>query len=106
MGHLSLNTNLTERKFGFRDRCSRLVEISETVKIPAGFVSVKIENQTENKGQAASYKGSVIQDGDIITTKQTITLNKRVYEPNDWKDVKAAVDAQKAMAATPLILVK
>lgn len=106
MGHLSLNTNLAERKFGFRDRCSRLVEINETVKIPDGFVSLKIENQTENKGQAASYKGSVIQDGHKITTKQIITLNKRVYEPNDWKDVKAAVVAQKAMAATPLILVK
>ena len=106
MGHLSLNTSLTERKFGFRDRCSRLVEINETVKIPGGFNSVKQDNQTENLGKAASYKGSVIQDGDKIVMKQTVVLNKRVYEPNDWKDVKAAVDAQKAIAATPLILVK
>jgi len=106
MRHLSLNTSLNERKFGFRERCSRLVEINETVKIPEGFKSVKQENQIENKGQAASYKGSVIQDGDKITVKQTVVLNKRVYEPEDWKDVKTAVEAQKTMAATPLILVK
>ena len=106
MGHLSLNTSINDRKFGFRDRCSRLVEINETVKIPDGYKSAKLDNQTEIKGKAASYKGSIIQDGDKITTKQTVALYKRVYEPEDWKEMKAAVDAQKAMAGTPLILVK
>ncbi len=106
MGHLGLNTSMTERKFGFRDRCSRFVEIKETVKIPDGYKTLTLDNQIENKGKAASYKGSVTQDGDKITMKQTVVLNKRVYQPEDWKDVKAAVDAQKTMATTPLILTK
>jgi hypothetical protein len=106
MGHLSLNTSLNERKFAFRDRCSRLVEINETVKIPDGFLAGKQEYLVENKGKAASYNGSIIQDGDKLMIRQTVVLTKRVYEPEDWKEVKAAVDAQKAMASTPLILTK
>jgi hypothetical protein len=106
MGHLNFNTDLDERKFSFRDRCSRLVELKETIKIPDGYRSLKQDYQVENEGKAASYKGAITLDGDKIVMQQRVVLYKRVYEPVDWKEVKAVVDDQKEMASKPIILVK
>ncbi len=32
--HLNFNPDLKNRKYPFKDRCSRLVEIKETIKLP------------------------------------------------------------------------
>ena len=106
MSHLYLNTGLEERKYNFRDRCSRLVEINETINIPKGYTYYNEVDASELKGDAASYQGSVSQLGNSIAMKQTIVLEKRIYEPEDWPDVRIAVKSQKDMAETPVVLVK
>ena len=106
MSHLYLNTDLEERKYPFRDRCSRLVEINETITIPDGYTYLNEVDASESKGKAASYQGSVRQLGNSIATKQKIVLEKRIYEPEDWADVKTAVKSQKEMAEVPVVLVR
>jgi len=106
MSHLYLNTSLEERQYPFRDRCSRLVELNETITIPKGFTYLNEVDAGEFKGKAASYQGSVKQLGNSIAMKQKIVLEKRIYEPEDWADVRAAVKSQKKVKETPVVLVK
>lgn len=106
MAHLGINTSIDERKYGFRDRCSRLVELKEVITLPEGFQAVKKDFKNEFKGIAASYKGGFRQEGNRIEMNQVVTLNKRVYEPADWQEVKRAVTAQKDMASNPIYLTR
>ncbi len=106
MGHLSLNTDIETRKFNFRDRCSRMVVLEESVVFPEIFSPVLPEVNTTTSGEISNYKGGYeLKDNAILLTQQ-ITLKKRVYEPRDWPEVRAAVKAQKNMAESPIILKK
>ncbi len=104
--HLWLNTGPDQRKYGFRDRTSHLVKLYETISIPEGYKLAAGETDKDINGTAASYKGHLKQDGTIIEMEQEIVMEKRIYEPGDWKEVKATVEAQKEIADKPVILVK
>ncbi|MDP2424038.1 MAG: DUF3857 and transglutaminase domain-containing protein [Bacteroidales bacterium] len=106
MGHLSLNTDLAERKYAFRDRCSRLVQLNETITLPQEYEVVLPMQQLVHNGQAASYKGGFVKQGNTLVINQEVILGKRVYEPEDWPEVRAAVQAHKNMAEMPVILKK
>ncbi|MBE0661472.1 MAG: DUF3857 domain-containing protein [Bacteroidales bacterium] len=106
MGHLSLNTDLQERKYAFRDRCSRLVEVNETISLPEGYELLLPKEEVTTEGEAASYKGGYTQQGNSIVLNQQIILGKRVYEPSEWPEFRAAVQAQKNLAGMPVILKK
>ena len=84
----------SERKFDFKDACSRLIELDETITIPAGY---SIKNVPENKsveGKAASANSSLQQNGRIIKFASRLSLNKRVYEADDWHTFREAVANQ------------
>ncbi len=105
-GHLYVYNEIKQRKYGFRDRCSRLVEIKETIILPEDYQATITSWDKDNDGPAASYKGWYKQTGNQLQLEQKIVLNKRVYEPSDWPSYRAAVGAQKELAETPIILVK
>lgn len=106
MGHLALNTDLSDRKYPFRDRCSRMVQISESVKLPPGFQAILPVQPVVHSGDAASYKGGYEINGNTVLLNQEITLEKRVYDPQDWSQVKAAVQAQKKLSDLPVVVKK
>lgn len=106
MGHLSLNTDIETRKFGFRDRCSRMVGLEESITFPEGFKPALPEVNTTTNGEISNYQGGYDTKGNTIALTQHITLKKRVYEPRDWAEVRAAVKAQKKMAESPIVLKK
>lgn len=107
MSHLYLNTNVPDdRQYGFRDRCSRMVQINETITIPDGYLMVNDPLKVDHDGEAAAYNGTLQQKGNTLELSQEIILEKRVYEPVDWPAVKKAVIAQKNMADQPIVLSK
>ncbi|HPE35301.1 MAG TPA: DUF3857 and transglutaminase domain-containing protein [Bacteroidales bacterium] len=106
MGHLYMNTTIEERKFGFRDRCSRLVELEETITIPSGFKPVLPDVNTTLEGISASYTGGYSLKGNTIELKQKVVLEKRIYESSDWQEVRPVVKAQQDMAELPIVLKK
>jgi len=106
MSHIYLNTGVEERNYAFRDRCSRLVELNETITIPEGYTYLNEVDASESKGKAASYQGNISQLGNTIAMKQNIVLEKRIYEPEDWADVRVVVESQKKMKETPVVLVR
>ena len=93
---LRINTSLAERKYGFKDACSRLVEQVETIQLPAGYSLVNTAKEDNRQSKAADFEGSLKQEGNQIVLRQKLALKKRVYEASDWKGFKTAVDGFKS----------
>ncbi|MDR1056372.1 MAG: DUF3857 and transglutaminase domain-containing protein [Prevotellaceae bacterium] len=102
--HLGINTSLKERNYGFKDRCSRLVELKETITLPAGYKAVQNNWKEEFTGQAADFNGYLTQNGNNIEFYNKITLKKRVYDADDWDSFRTAVEAQREFVKNPVIL--
>ncbi len=101
---LSFETGMKERKYPFRDRCSRMVEINESITLPAVKKVVQIPDSIVKSGNAASYKGRYsFANGAVIFTGKSI-FSKRLYDPGDWPEFKAAVDAQNRFSEQPIII--
>ena len=94
--YLHINTDLEERKYGFKDGCSRLVELDETLQLPSGYKLVNAERNESKFSSAADFKGSLTQKGNKVQMHQKLSLKKRVYEASDWKGFRDAVNAHKS----------
>ncbi len=104
MSHLYMSTNITDRKFGFKDRCSRLVELSETVKLPAVGKLLPVDFVDKAGDETVSFEGEIELVGQTFTFSEKVILTKRIYEPGDWRSFKQVVEAQKEFATTPIII--
>ena len=106
MGHIYSNTGIEERKYDFRDRCSRIVELSEEISLPAKVNPVLIPEVEAFESDIASFSGGydLESGGKKISLQETIRLEKRIYESHDWPDYRRAVKAQKTFTNEPVIL--
>ncbi len=101
---LSFETGLKERKYPFRDRCSRKVEINESISLPAVKSVVRLPESIEKPGDVVSYKGGYSVASGAIIFSGTSVFSKRQYDPRDWPEFKAAVNAQNRFAEQPVII--
>lgn len=108
MGHLYFNTDIESRQYPFRDRCSRLVELKESITVPGQFDLVYYPSEDEFFDETASYMSEckLEKDGSELHIFLETAFNKRIYEPGEWKSFKSAVLAQKALMDEPIILQK
>lgn len=104
MSHLYMSTNISKREFGFKDRCSRLVELSESVKLPAIGKLLPINFVEKAGDETASFEGEIELVGQTFRFSEKVVLTKRIYEPDDWNSFKQVVEAQKEFATTPIII--
>ena len=103
-GQLQFETGIKERRYAFRDRCSRQVEINESIKLPAIKKLVRKAPNITAEGTAASYKGGyALTNGSLIFSAKAV-FGKRLYEARDWPEFKAAVDAQNRFADQPVVV--
>ena len=94
--YLRINTDIEERRAGFKDACSRLVELEETINLPRGYV-LQGGPRSENFGSsAADFEGSIKEEKGKILLHQKLALKKRVYEAEDWSGFRSAVNAHKS----------
>lgn len=84
-----------KRKFPFRTRCSQLLAVSETLKLPRGFQLIHPGELNKVDGSGASFTGSIQQKGNTIFIDKQIKLKKRIYQPEDWQSVRESVLAFK-----------
>ena len=103
---LAIDTNIEEREYPFRESCSRLVEIEETLKLSLPLEIEYQPNPDEVNGSAASWSKSISLEGNTMKISQTAKFNKRIYQPEDWPSYRATVLAQKKVALEPIILKK
>lgn len=106
MSHLYMDTKIEERAHAFRDRCSRLVELYENIKLPGNYSSVYLPEAEAVNADPAAFEGSykLSKSGNSLMVNEKVTLNKRIYEKEDWEAVRAAVIAQQKFAKEPVIL--
>lgn len=92
------------RKYAFRDRCSRLVELDETIKLPNKGKLLAFAYDKEAGNEVASFKGHISLEGNSLTVSEKVVLGKRVYEAGDWEMFRKVVQNQQKFAETPLII--
>ncbi|MDP1621784.1 MAG: DUF3857 and transglutaminase domain-containing protein [Bacteroidales bacterium] len=102
--HLSFDTGLKERKYAFRDRCTRKVEINESIRLPEVKKVVKIPESVIKSGDAASFQGRYDVANGAVNFTAISVFNKRLYEPLDWPEYKAAVEAQNRFAEQQVVI--
>jgi transglutaminase-like putative cysteine protease len=105
---LSTRTDMETRKFGFRQRCSRLVELDETITVPAGMRAERLpeKNATTSLGSAASFQSAVTLEGNTVRFTAKHRMEKRVYDAEDWPEFRASLLHRTALADSPVILTK
>lgn len=88
--------NVSEREYGFKDACSRLVELDETIQLPAGYKLISRPMNDNHQSSAADFNGYIRQQGNKLVMHNKLSLKKRVYEATDWTAFRTAVNAHKA----------
>ncbi len=106
MSHLYVNTDLDKREYPFRDRCSRLVELNEEIKLPEGYASPQESKKVNTGDKISSFDGLFEINENQIRILELIKLGKRIYDPEDYEGFKQSVEAQKDFASQKIILVK
>lgn len=102
--YLRINTSLPERKYGFRDACSRLVLLNETVKLPKGFKMKQTNREEQLKSDVAEFSGYLKQEENILQLQHKLVLKKRIYEASDWDSFREAVNKHKAYGENEIVL--
>lgn len=95
LSYLRIDTSLEKRAYGFKDGCSRLVEMEENLKLPAGYEWQGKEKQDQMDGSGAGFTGYIGQNGNQLQVKTALRLKKRVYEASDWESFRNAVNTAK-----------
>lgn len=103
---LRIDTSMKERKYAFKDGCSRYVEMSETMTLPTGYKMLQEKTIFSTDGKVAKASGSLTQKGNKVCVERKISLGKRVYEATEWNEFRTAVNAYKEIAKNTLIFEK
>lgn len=106
MPELRYDVSMENRDYPFSDRCSRLVQLSETMTIPSGITSANMPKSRSFKGESVSFDGGYKLENTKVIFQENVRLGKRVYEASDWPDYRQAVINQKFYMNTPVILFK
>ena len=106
MGHLYMPLANETREQPFSDRCSRLVDIRETISLP--FVPTQFHYPMVDgiANPAASFGCGFQMDGNRLTFGETVFFGKRVYDAADWPAFRASAMNQIKVSETPVILTK
>ena len=104
MSHLYFKTDLKERKYQFRDRCTRYVQLSETVILPDTVSIAYLPEVSMMSGTGASFKGGFEVENNKLSVGAYLTFKKRIYDPADWGSFREAVAYQNKLAEEPVIL--
>ncbi|MCF8217693.1 MAG: DUF3857 and transglutaminase domain-containing protein [Bacteroidales bacterium] len=102
--HRNFSGNIKERKYAFKDRCSRLVTIKETMQLPANISTAKVPDDAEGRSSAADYNLSYQQKNNTLVMSQRLSFKKRVYKASEWPGYKNAIMAQKKFENKPVII--
>ena len=106
MSHLRFDTTPLTRTQPFADACSRLVEIKETITLPAEYKQLHFPFINGVANPAASFGCQYWMEGNKLTFAESSLLGKRIYDPADWGAFRQVVANQQQLADTPVILTK
>jgi len=103
-GQLGFDTEIAERKYPFRDRCSRKVTIHETMTVPPNSKAGRVPATLSAGGNAASYTGGYSIKANSLEFTSKAVFSKRIYEPSEWPEFKGSVDAQNRFSEKAVVI--
>lgn len=106
---LRIDTGMENRSYAFKDACSRLIELKETMTLPKGYTLEAGSNAdaaTDIASPAASFDSNVSSRGNKVFIDARLSLSKRVYDASDWTGFRSAVKGYKDFADSDLVIVK
>ena len=103
---LRIDLKPEKRAYGFRDACSRLVILNESLTLPKGYKMLQPGDAKETASEAADFNGYLKQEGNTIKVYQELALKKRIYESSDWEGFRNAVSAYNSFANKEIIAEK
>ena len=106
MAHLNFDLTPETRTQPFSDRCSRLVDIRETVTLPFEPKQVHYPMVDGIADPVASFGCGIQLGGTTLTFGEQAVFSKRLYEAADWPAFRAVAKAQQQLSQTPIILTK
>jgi hypothetical protein len=106
MNHLRINTSLENRNYPFKDRCSRLLEVKEEIKLPKGYTRAHLPKKEKVNSEFITFESGYHYKflETTLTFEQKASFGKRVYEANEWTPFKEAVDAQKKFSNEKVVI--
>jgi len=102
--HLTFDTSIENRLYPFADGCTKLIELNETITLPANMSITYIPESKHSSGSGADFESSYTVEGSTLTFAQKVVLKKRIYQPADWSSFREAVKYQNELASKPVIL--
>lgn len=100
---ISLSLEPKERKYPVRIGCSKVVFLEERLALPPGATVEGLPDDAKLEG-AGSLQSSWKQAGSDLVVKETLTLDRRIFAPEEWPSVREALESFRKLAETPLLV--
>lgn len=106
MSHLYFDFSQEHRTQPFSDRCSKLIQIQETITLPYEYKQFHYPMVDGIADPAASFGCGFQMEGNKLTFGESLLFGKRVYDADDWMPFRASAMNQIKVSQTPVILTK
>lgn len=108
IANLYMDTHAETKVYPFRDRCSRQVQLTESITLPGKYqIIYKPEGETFSDS-TASFEGSyeMSLDGNTLRMSQLANFDKRIYQPEEWPSFRKATLDETKFIDEPVVLIK
>ncbi len=108
MSHLYADTRAESKTYPFRDRCSRQVQLTESITLPGNYAIAYRPEAESFSDNTASFEGKyeMSLDNQTLRMSQLANFNKRIYEAGEWPSFRKATLAQVKFMDEPVVLKK
>ena len=106
MSHLYFDFSQEHRTQPFSDRCSKLIQIQESITLPYEYKQFHYPMVDGIADPAASFGCGFQMEGNKLTFGESLLFGKRVYDADDWMPFRASAMNQIKVSQTPVIITK
>jgi transglutaminase-like putative cysteine protease len=100
---LALSTKPAERRYPVRIGCSKLVRLSERMTLPKGAKVEGLPEAVKLDGSARLSATWKVEGGEI-QLDETLALTRRIFSPEEWPSLRAALDSFRKLSETAILV--
>jgi len=100
---ISLPLKPEKRKYPVRIGCSKVVTLEERMTLPAGARVEGLPDDARLDGPGALASTWRVAGSELVVN-ETLTLDRRIFEPGQWPAVRAALEAFRKLGETQVVV--
>ncbi|HVN75317.1 MAG TPA: DUF3857 domain-containing protein [Thermoanaerobaculaceae bacterium] len=100
---VALATKPADRRYPVRIGCSKLVTLTERMTLPPGR-SVKGLPDPVKLAGSGRFTASWRLEGGRLAVDETLALTERIFAPEEWPSLRAALEAFRTLSETPVLV--